>query len=497
MSQSAAVPEPTTLGALRADGYPDRTVKEELRANLVERLRAGEPLATGIVGFDDTVLPDLERALLAGQDLILLGERGQAKTRLVRLLTELLDAHAPVIAGCEIGCSPYHPTCAHCRRFATEHGDELEVVWADRQRRFAEKLATPDTSVADLIGDVDPIKVAEGRTLGDEETIHWGLVPRHHRGIVAINELPDLPERIQVALLNVLEERDVQVRGYSLRLPLDILLVATANPDDYTNRGRIISPLKDRFGAQVRTHYPRTAAEEVAIVRAEAIGPPGEVAVHVPAFLDEVLAELTHGLRESPEINQRSGVSVRFTIGAHETLVAGAVRRAARTGAPVAVPRVIDLRAVVPAALGRVEFDLLEEGRELEIVDQALGRALLVVWRRHLAGEDLRGLLERFEAEQLTVETGDLVAGTEVLAAFGERIDGLAGWMGRLGEPDRGGAPEDPEVAASVVEFVLEGLHLGRRLNRDELEGATTYTGRDEPGGGTDPRGGDPRRWDG
>ncbi len=472
-----------TLGELRAGGHPDRTVKEELRTNLVARLRTGDPLTTGIVGYDDTVLPELERAILAGQDLILLGERGQAKTRLVRKLTELLDEAAPVVAGCEINCSPYAPTCVACRRRAAELGDDLPVTWIDRERRFAEKLATPDTAVADLIGDVDPIKVAEGRTLGDEETIHWGLVPRHHRGIVAINELPDLPERIQVALLNVLEERDVQIRGYSLRLPLDVLLVATANPDDYTNRGRIISPLKDRFGAQVRTHYPRTIDDEIAIVLAEATAPPPDVPVHVPRFLDEVLAELVRLLRESPDINQRSGVSVRFTIGAHETLVAGAVRRAARTGARLAVPRVVDLRAVLPAALGRIEFDLLDDGGEVEVVDLALRRAVLTVWRRHLGGEDLRDLVARFEGDGLTVETSDLAAGADVLAAFGDRVHGLARWTERLAEPAPGeggdwDATDDAEVAASVVEFVLEGLHLGRRLNREDVDdGRVRYGG--------------------
>ncbi len=462
---------PSTLAQLRDTGYRDRSVKDEIRANLVARLRSGQPLTTGVIGYDDSVLPALERALLAGQDIILLGERGQAKTRLVRLLVELLDDQLPVIAGCEINCSPMQPTCADCRDRVADHGDELAVAWIDRDRRLAEKLSTPDTSVADLIGDVDPIKVAEGRTLGDERTIHWGLVPRHHRGIVSINELPDLPERIQVALLNVLEERDVQIRGYSIRLPLDLLLVATANPDDYTNRGRIISPLKDRFGAQVRTHYPATVDDEVAIVHAEAAPPPPVVEVHVPRFLDDVLAEMVRTLRASPEINQRSGVSVRFTIGAHEVLVASAVRRAARTGAPVAVPRIVDLRAVVPASLGRIEFDLLEEGRELDIVEHALGRAVLAVWRRHLGGEDLADLVARFEDDGLAVDTGDLVAGADVLAAFGERIDGLSRWMARLGVEDGALVPrEDPEVAASVVEFVLEGLHLGRRLNRQVLD---------------------------
>jgi magnesium chelatase subunit I len=460
----------STVAELRRSGHPDRAVKTEIRDNLVARLRGGGGLTTGVVGYDDTVLPELERALLAGQDLILLGERGQAKTRIVRRLVDLLDEVAPVVDGCEINCDPRHPTCVRCRRRAAELGDELPVAWIDRERRFAEKLATPDIAVADLIGDVDPIKVAEGRTLGDEETIHWGLVPRHNRGIVSINELPDLPERIQVALLNVLEERDVQVRGYSLRLPLDVLLIATANPDDYTNRGRIISPLKDRFGAQVRTHYPRTGAEEIEIVHAEATPPPGDVPVHVPAVLDEVLAELAAELRASGEVNQRSGVSVRFTIGAHETLVAGAVRRAVRRGRDLAVPRVVDLRAVVPTALGRVEFELLEEGRELEVVEQALGRALLRVWRRHLGGQDLSGLVDRFEREGLEIETHELLTGPELLAGFGARVDGLSQWMERLGEQG-----EDPDVAASVVEFVLEGLHLGRRLNRDDVGDGARY----------------------
>jgi magnesium chelatase subunit I len=465
------VERPTTLGELRASATPDRSVKAELRENLVARLRAGDAPTTSVIGYDDSVLPELERALLAGQDFILLGERGQAKTRLIRGLVGLLDEYAPAVAGCEINCDPRHPTCVACRRRAGELGDRLPVVWIDRERRFAEKLATPDISVADLIGDVDPIKVAEGRTLGDEETIHWGLVPRHNRGIIGINELPDLPERIQVALLNVLEERDVQVRGYALRLPLDVLLVATANPDDYTNRGRIISPLKDRFGAQVRTHYPTTVEQEIEIVRAEAAPPPADVPVHVPDVYDEVLAELVAELRTSPEVNQRSGVSVRFTIGAHETLVAGAVRRAVRRGTDLAVPRVVDLHAVVPTALGRVEFEMLEEGREPEVVDRALGHALLRVWRRHLAGEDLSGLVERFEQEDMAVETEELMTGAEVLACFGGRIDGLAKWMERLGEHG-----EDPDIAASVVEFVLEGLHLGRRLNRDDVGvGAVRY----------------------
>jgi magnesium chelatase subunit I len=462
---------PATLADLRASGHPDRTVKEEVRSNLVDRLRTGQPLATGIVGYDDTVLPQLERALLAGHDLILLGERGQAKTRLVRRLVDLLDEFAPTVPGCEILCHPVRPVCAHCRALAADRGEDLPVTWVGRDRRFAEKLATPDVSVADLIGDIDPIRVAEGRHLSDEGAIHFGLVPRTNRGIVAINELPDLPSRIQVALLNILEERDVQIRGYAFRLPIDVLLVATANPDDYTNRGRIISPLKDRFGAQVRTHYPTTPADEITIVHAEAAPPPSDVDVHVPGFLDEVLAELTHLLRTSAEVNQRSGVSVRYTIGAYETAVAGAVRRAVRTGATLAVPRVSDLWAVVPASLGRVEFDLLEEGREEEIVARALQRAVLAVWRDHLAGTDLAELVDRFD-DGLTIHTDDVTSGQALLDQFDGPIPGLHRWMQALGE-----TAENVEVAASVVEFLLEGLHLGRRLNKLTEDRAVTYGG--------------------
>lgn len=462
---TVAPPPPVdTVAALRASGVPDRTVKAEVRDNLIARMRSGEPLVPDVVGFEEDVLPSLERAILAGHDVILLGERGQAKTRILRRLVELLDEWSPVIVGCEINCHPYRPTCGHCRDLAATTGEDLPVTWVGRGHRFAEKLATPDTSVADLIGDIDPIKVAEGRTLGDERTIHFGLVPRTNRGIIAINELPDLPERIQVALLNVLEERDIQVRGYTLRLPLDLLLVATANPDDYTNRGRIISPLKDRFGAQVRTHYPRTVADEVDIVRQEAAPAPPDVEVRVPRFLDEILVELARGLRSSPQVNQRSGVSVRYTIGAHETMVAGAVRRAVRAGEAVAVPRVVDLWAVVPAALGRIEFDTLEEGNEVAIVTRQLRQAILDVFRDHLAGEDLSALVERFDAG-LVVETGELVPAQAVRTAAGD-VPGLAAWGRALGVD-----PDDAEGIASVLEFALEGLHLARRLSKDPGDG--------------------------
>lgn len=454
------VPRATTLSELAESGHVDRSVKDEIRENLVARLRAGRRLTSGVVGFDATVLPDLERALLAGQDVILLGERGQAKTRLVRGLVDLLDEAIPSVRDCEINCRPAAPRCANCRALAAEFGDALPVVWIGRERRFAEKLATPDIAVADLIGDIDPIKVASGRVLADEAAIHYGLIPRVNRGIVAINELPDLPERIQVALLNVLEERDVQIRGFLVRLDLDLLVVGTANPDDYTNRGRIISPLKDRFGAQVRTHYPRTVADELAVVAAEAVPPPASMPVLVPAFMDEVLGRLTAELRGASEINHRSGVSVRYTIGAHETMVAGAVRRAAIAGDVVAVPRVSDLWSVVPAALGRIEFDLLEEGREEEIVGRLLRLAILGVWRDHLTGVDLSALVNRFDTG-LVIDVGADVPAAEVLAQFVDGLPGLSDWASRLGVD-----ATTPELAASVCEFVLEGLHLGRRVNK-------------------------------
>jgi magnesium chelatase subunit I len=435
-------------------------VKEELRANLLERLGAGTPLFPQVVGFGDSVLPVLERGILAGHDLVILGERGQAKTRLIRQLVDLLDEQTPAIAGCEVNDHPYRPICAACRARVAEDGDAVPVRWIGRQDRYAEKLATPDTSVADLIGDVDPIRVAEGRYLADELTIHYGMIPRTNRGIVAINELPDLPERIQVALFNILEERDVQIRGYRIRLPLDLLLVATANPDDYTHRGRIVSPLKDRFGTQVRTHYPESLEDEIAIMEQEARGWTSDVPVRVPVYLEEVLAAFTAELRRSPHVNHRSGVSVRYSIGNLETLSAAAIRRAARTGEAEAVPRVCDLPAVVEAGLGRVEFDTIEEGREEEILSRALKTAELQVFRHRLSGFDFQPILSRF-AQGFEAETSDLLPAAQLLSQFGE-LPGLSKLLQRLGVEE-----ESPGVAASAVEFALEGLHLSRRLNKD------------------------------
>jgi magnesium chelatase subunit I len=465
---SSSAPAPTTLGGLRAAGHEHRTVKAEVRDNLLARLASGSAAFPGILGFDDTVIPQVERALLAGHDLVLLGERGQGKTRLIRTLVGLLDEWTPVVAGCEINDHPYSPVCGRCTAQLADQGDALPVSWKHRTDRYGEKLATPDTSVGDLIGDVDPIKVAEGRTLGDPETVHYGLVPRTNRGIFSVNELPDLAERIQVALLNVLEERDIQVRGYTLRLPLDLLLVASANPEDYTNRGRIITPLKDRFGAEVRTHYPLDLGDEIDLVTQEAqLSWPG-TAVTVPQHLLEIVARWTRLVRESPQVDQRSGVSARFPVAAAETVAASAVRRAAVTGESPAVARVCDLPSVVAAARGKVEFEAAEEGRELEVLAHLLRKATAETFRAHLAGLDLSGLQGRFD-EGATVETGDLVPAADLLTALGP-VPGLAAILSRLGIEE-----ESPGLAAAALELALEGLHLNRRLAKDEVAGRTVY----------------------
>ncbi|RZL70383.1 MAG: magnesium chelatase, partial [Rhodococcus sp. (in: high G+C Gram-positive bacteria)] len=395
----------STLGELKASGHRQRSIKEELRENLLTALRDGDDPWPGIVGFGSTVLPQFERAILAGHDVVLLGERGQGKTRLLRTLNLLLDEWVPVIAGAELGEHPYEPITPASIRRAKELGDDLPIEWRHRSERYAEKLATPDTSVADLVGDVDPVKVAEGRSLGDPETIHFGLVPRSHRGIVAINELPDLAERIQVSLLNVMEERDIQVRGYTLRLPLDVMLVASANPEDYTNRGRIITPLKDRFGAEIRTHYPLELDDEVAVIDQEA-----DLQAEVPAYLLEVLARFTRLLRESPSVDQRSGVSARFAIAAAETIAAAAVHRAAILGEADAVARPVDLGTIIEVLRGKVEFESGEEGREIEVLEHMLRRATADTVRAHLGGLNLAALVT-------AVETGDpIVTGDRITA---------------------------------------------------------------------------------
>ena len=471
---SAPADLPTTAGELARSGHPaaaPKSVRTELRDNLLARLRAGADPWPGIVGFDRTVLPQFERAVLAGHDVVLLGERGQGKTRLLRSLVALLDEWTPVIAGSEIGEHPGEPIVPASRRRVAEMGDDLPISWRHRSERYAEKLATPDTSVADLIGDVDPVKVAEGRSLGDPETIHYGLVPRAHRGIVTINELPDLAERIQVALLNVMEERDIQVRGYTLRLPLDIMLVASANPEDYTNRGRIITPLKDRFGAEVRTHYPLEIAGEIALVRQES-----HLVAEVPDHLVEVVARFTRHLRSSGAIDQRSGVSARFSIAAAETVAAAALRRSAVTGEDAPVARPVDLEAVPPVLRGKLEFESGEEGREAELLTHLLRRSISETARARLAGVDLSPLAEGVSALEgdRRVVTGDRVAARQVVDAL-PSISVVYTVAERLGAA----GTEAPGPLASAVELALEHLYLTRKLAKDDDadEGTVTYGG--------------------
>ncbi|GAA1773073.1 sigma 54-interacting transcriptional regulator [Streptomonospora arabica] len=460
--------EPTTLGALRAAGHVHRPVKHEVRDNLIARMRAGEERFPGIVGFDETVLPRVERALLAGHDLVLLGERGQGKTRLIRTISTLLDEWTPVVEGCPVNDHPYAPVCSRCRGLAAEAGEDLPVAWWHREGRYGEKLATPDTAVGDLIGDIDPIKLAEGRSLGDPETVHFGLVPRSNRGVFSLNELPDLAARIQVALLNVLEERDIQIRGYALRLPLDVLLVASANPEDYTNRGRIITPLKDRFGAEVRTHYPLDLEEETALVHQEADLAPGVV---VPDHLVEIVSRFTRLVRDSSSVDDRSGVSARFAIAGIETVAASARRRGALTGEDHPVARVCDLPPIVETLQGKVEFEVGEEGRESEVLAHLLRRATAESFRRTLGGADLAALTDLF-ADGGTVESGELVSGSELLRGVGP-LPGLADLIARLSPDEDTG--ETPGFAAAAVEFALEGLYLNRRLSKDTVRDRTVY----------------------
>ncbi len=442
-----------------------------MRGNAVELIRSGEPLFPGVMGYEDTVLPQLEHAVLAGHDVIFLGERGQAKTRMIRALTGLLDEYMPIIAGSEINDDPYNPISRYAIDLAAEHGDDTRIDWVHRDTRFGEKLATPDTSIADLIGEVDPIKVAEGRYLSDELTLHYGLVPRTNRGVFAINELPDLAERIQVGLLNVLEERDVQIRGYKIRLPLDVLLVASANPEDYTNRGRMITPLKDRFGAQIRTHYPLEVETEMGIARQEAALPADATDLVIPEFMEELVATFTHLARSSPQINQRSGVSVRLTVANLETLVAAATRRSLRLGETEIVPRVSDLDSLISSTSGKIEVESLEEGRDGEVIDHLLRGAILTVFKERFSGEGIRQVVDAFDGD-LTASAGDdlpVTAYNDLLAAN----PSLAAPVAELiGDEDSDG------VKAAAVELLLEGLHLSKRLNKDSVGGRASYRAR-------------------
>ncbi len=462
-----ARPEIATLGELRAAGWKSRPIKDEIREHTLERIRDHETMFPGIQGYDETVVPQLQHALLAKHDMVLLGERGQAKTRIIRSLTGLLDPWMPIIAGSEINDDPYHPVSRYARDLVSQEGDGSLIAWVFRSERYGEKLATPDTSIADLIGEVDPIKVAEGRYLSDELTLHYGMVPRTNRGIFAINELPDLAERIQVGLLNVLEERDVQVRGYKVRLPLDVMLVASANPEDYTNRGRMITPLKDRFGAQIRTHYPYELDIESAVVEQEAYIPDTGVVVTIPDFMSNVIVRFTHLARSSGQVNQRSGVSVRMSVSNMETLAAAATARALRLGEPTAVPRVCDLDAIFPSSAGKIEIESLDEGRDEEILDHLLNAAIVEEFRDRIDGVTMHHIAESFD-DDTVVSTGDDIPASDygeivsANAALAQAASALANDAG-------------PEFTASAVEFILEGMHLTKRLNKDSVGGRASF----------------------
>jgi magnesium chelatase subunit I len=460
---------PSTLGELKTSGYTTRPVREEMRRNVLARLASGERLLPGIIGYDDTVVPEIENALLAGHHIVFLGERGQAKSRIIRTLLRFLDPVIPVVAGCQINDDPLAPICAACRSRLAAEGDATPIVWLAPAQRYGEKLATPDVSMADLVGEIDPVKVAEGRYLADEETIHYGLIPRSHRGIFAINELPDLTEKVQVGLFNLMEERDVQIKGYRIHLPLDVVIVASANPEDYTSRGRIITPLKDRFDVQIRTHYPRTLEDEIAIMEQEVsqLDRDGRE-LRVPPFVRELVAQVTFEARASSEISQASGVSVRVTINNYETLISNAEKRAVRTGEREIVPRLTDLHAVLASTAGKIELEYAGEDKKTEdLIDRLIGRAVLAVWDRYLTVDTLARVVAHFEAGW-GVEVSDRMPAAEYREGV-QKIPGLREAVAHLGPF------ESPGLMAAAIEFVLEGLHLHQKLNKDRDGGRWAY----------------------
>ena len=461
--------EAKSLGELRKSGYPVLTVREELRKNLVHYLKTGKRILSGIIGYDETVIPEIENAILSGHHMVFLGERGQAKSRIIRALVSLLDERIPIVQGCEISDNPFAPICRLCRRRLEKEGDALPVEWIGREQRYGEKLATPDISIADIIGEIDPIKVAEGRYLADEETIHYGLIPRTNRGIFAINELPDLTEKVQVGLFNLMEEKDVQIKGYKIRLVLDVVIVATANPEDYTSRGRIITPLKDRFDVQIRTHYPRTIKDEMAIMEQEAESSSQRShAVRVPQFMKEVLAQMTFEARKSNEINQASGVSVRVTINNYESIISNAEKRALRLKEREVVPRISDLHSLFASTSGKIEMEYVgEDKKDEELVEKLLNRAISKVFDEYFSINSLEKIVEYFNSGW-GVEVSDVMPSEDYLEGIKE-IPGLKEAIRTLG------TLESPALMASATEFVMEGLHLHQKLNKEVEGGRVTY----------------------
>ncbi len=464
----AITTRPRTIGELRESGYRVLTVKEELRKNLIQKIRSGEELFPGIIGYEDTVIPQIENAILSGQDIIFLGERGQAKTRMARALANLLDEFVPVIDECEINDSPFEPICRACLDKIEKHGDLVEIAWLPRDKRYGEKLATPDITISDLVGEVDPVRVAEGRYLSDELTIHYGMIPRTNRGIFCINELPDLAERIQVGLLNIMEERDVQIRGYKIRLPLDVYVVASANPEDYTNRGRIITPLKDRIGSQIRTHYPRTIEHEIQIMESESNHFITEgMDILFPQFMKEVIAEITQLARGSNDISQRSGVSVRVSVSNFENVLSNASRRSLRLKERHVSPRVSDLSAIVASTGGKIELDAVGDVKEERVIQKIVNSAILNVFNEYFDQKDFEQLVAGFE-RGLSVQVAEDMPSMEYVNQL-SKVGGLSKAIDKLN--GRG----SPSSIASSIEFILEGLHLNRRLNKDDVSGKIRY----------------------
>tara|TARA_B100000530_G_scaffold336991_1_gene293907 strand:+ start:253 stop:1662 length:1410 start_codon:yes stop_codon:yes gene_type:complete len=454
---------PTNLRGLKSNNYQLLPVREELRKNLITKLQNGEEIFPGIVGYENTVIPQLQNAILSGQDIILLGERGQAKSRIIRSLTTLFDEWTPILAHCEIPENPFSPISPQGHEIIAEEGDRAEINWMHRDERYGEKLATPDITIADLIGEVDPIKVAEGRYLSDSLTLHYGLIPHTNRGIFAINELPDLAERIQVGLLNAMEERDVQIRGHKVRLPLDVLIVATANPEDYTNRGRIITPLKDRYGSQIRTHYPQNIDHEISIMEQEGqIFSTEDFNIEIPDYMKRVIAEITRLARKSPDVNQRSGVSVRASVANYEAILANSLRRSIRLKEKNVAPRISDLPFVVPSLQGKVELETVEDGKDQQIIERLILGAVVSIFNEIFEEDELEGIIESFNSG-LSVQTGE----SESIGSYTEiikKVNDLEDSVHRLV-----GEQSSEAVKASATEFILEGLHLNKRLNKETL----------------------------
>jgi magnesium chelatase subunit I len=463
------VSEAKTLGDLKKSGVEVLSVRDEMRKNLVRHLERGERILPGIIGYDETVIPEIENAILAGHHMVFLGERGQGKSRVIRGLINLLDERIAIVKGCEINDNPFHPICRACRKAAAELGDGLPLQWIDRDSRYGEKLATPDVSIADLVGEIDPIKVAEGRYLADEETIHYGLVPRTNRGIFAINELPDLTEKVQVGLFNLMEEKDVQIKGYKIRLPLDVVIVASANPEDYTSRGRIITPLKDRFDVQIRTHYPKSMDDELHIMEQEAAHTHKRSRkVEVPRFMKEILGHLTFEARKSNEINQSSGVSVRVTINNYESIISNAEKRALRCKENEIIPRISDLHSVLASTSGKIEMEYVgEDKKEDELVEKLLNRSIVKVFDQYFSLNSLQKVVEYFNSGW-GVEVSDQMPSQDYLEGI-KAIPGLKESIKSLNVTD------SPTMMASATEFVLEGLHLHQKLNKEMDGGRVTY----------------------